>query len=192
MKHTQSILICGVGGQGIILASDVLSKALFLSGHDVKKNEIHGMSQREGSVVSFIRFGEKVNSPMVSLGEADYLLGFEQLEASRNLPYLKKEGVAVVNEYKILPTPVQMGLMEYPEGIEKNFAKVTSHTFFIDAMEAAKQVGNARAGNIILLGVLSRSLTDIHSEVWMQALSEHVKPQYLDLNKAAFELGRKI
>ena len=189
---TKSMIICGVGGQGIILASDILSWLLFKSGYDVKKNEIHGMSQREGSVTSFIRFGDKVYSPMISEGEADYLLSFEKLEALRNLAYLRKNAVAVINNQEIHPTTVQLGLAKYPEGIETEFSGVTNQAYFVDALEAAKKVGNLKAVNVILLGVISKKLDMISPGLWEEAIRFFVKEKFIDLNLNAFEIGKSL
>lgn len=190
--NTKSIVICGVGGQGIILASDVLCQALFLTGLDVKKNEIHGMSQREGSVLGFIRYGEKVESPVVSIAEADGLLSFEKLEGLRNLGYLKPGGMAVVNTQEILPTPVQMGVMEYPQNIPDAFAKVTDRAKFVDAGSVAREAGNAKAVNIVLLGVLSQAMPEVKTETWHEAMKAFVKPAFLEVNLKAFDIGRSL
>lgn len=189
---TKSIIICGVGGQGIILASDVISYALFKSGLDVKKNEIHGMSQREGSVVSFIRFGDHVYSPVVPLAEGDYLLAFEKLEAIRNSDYLKDNGCAIVNTQEIPPTPVQLGIAEYPGTIEETLKQKTSVLKIVNAMSAAKEAGNFRAVNIILVGVLSRYLDMVSESAWTDAIQTFVKKQYIDVNMKAFQIGKNL
>lgn len=189
---TQSIVICGVGGQGIILASDVLSAALFRSGFDVKKNEIHGMSQREGAVVSFVRFGKKVNSPVVPAGEADYLLGFEKLEALRNLPYLKKDGAAIVNSQEIIPTPVLLGKAKYPDNENDTFLGKTKQYKPVNALETAKAQGNPKAVNIVLLGVLSRYLSKVKDSAWEEAIRQFVKSRFIDSNLEAFKAGKNL
>jgi indolepyruvate ferredoxin oxidoreductase beta subunit len=188
--ETKSILICGVGGQGIILASDILSGALFLSGFDVKKNEIHGMSQREGAVVSFVRYGKKVFSPVVPLGEADALVSFEKLEALRNLPYLKKDGVAIVNTVEILPTPVQLGAAKYPANETAVIAARTKNVRFMNALETAKAAGNPRAANVVLLGALSRYIVQVKDSVWEEAIKRSVKSSFVESNLKAFFAGK--
>lgn len=190
--ETKSILICGVGGQGIILASDILSGALFLSGFDVKKNEIHGMSQREGAVVSFIRYGKKVHSPVVPLGEADALVSFEKLEALRNLPFLKRDGTVIVNTTEILPTPVHLGMAKYPDNGEAVVGAVTKNFKFINALEAAKSAGNARAVNVVLLGALSARMPQVRENVWEEAIRRAVKSSFVDSNLKAFRAGKSL
>ncbi len=189
---TKSILICGVGGQGIILASDILSFALFKKGFDVKKNEIHGMSQREGSVVSFIRYGDKVYSPVISQDEADFILSFEKLETLRNYNYLKKGGCVVMNNLEIPPTPVRLSLMEYPKDIELMIQKKAEILKIVDAFESAKKIGNAKAVNVILLGVLSNYIENIDNSIWEDSIKTFVKERYQALNLEAFEIGRRL
>lgn len=190
--ETKSIVICGVGGQGIILASDVLSAALYRSGFDVKKNEIHGMSQREGSVVSFIRFGKKVHSPVVPVGEADYLVGFEKLEALRNMQYLKKDGLAVVNAQEIMPTSVLLGSVKYPDNSSEIIRKKTAQFKPVNALDTAKAQGNPRAVNIVLLGVLSRYLDNVKDSAWEEAIRQFVKSRFVDSNLEAFKAGKTL
>jgi indolepyruvate ferredoxin oxidoreductase, beta subunit len=192
--ETKSILICGVGGQGIILASDILSSALFLSGFDVKKNEIHGMSQREGAVVSFIRYGKKVHSPVVPFGEADALVSFEKLEALRNLPYLKKDGVVIVNSIEILSTPVQLGKAVYPgnDDTKTALAARTKNVKFVNAMETAKSAGNPRASNVVLLGVLARAMDTVKDAAWEESIKRSVKSAFLESNLKAFRAGKAL
>ncbi len=190
--QTKSIVMCGVGGQGIVLASDVLSGALFKTGYDVKKNEIHGMSQREGAVSSFIRYGDKVYSPVVSPGEADFLIGFEKLEALRNKFYLIQDGYAVINSFEIPPTPVIMGTAEYPKEIEKNFSDVTKNVKMVNALEAVRPLGNVKAVNTLILGVISKEIPEISLDCWKKAIESFVKPNFVELNWKAFELGRNL
>jgi indolepyruvate ferredoxin oxidoreductase beta subunit len=187
--ETKSIVIAGVGGQGVLLASDILCHALFQSGYDVKKNEIHGMSQREGAVVSFIRYGQKVHSPVISEDGADFLVSFERLEAMRNLPLLRRGGTAVVNDFRILPTPVLMGKAEYPEDIEPRFAAKGIDLHLLDAEKIAREVKNPKAVNIVLLGSLSGYFGDVKKEMWGQAIRAFSKAQFLESNLKAFELG---
>ncbi len=189
-KKTTTVIVAGVGGQGILLASNLLSEAAMEAGYDVKKSEIHGMSQRGGDVISTVRFGEKVYSPIVGLGEADVILAFEKLEAMRNLPYLKKEGMVIVNDYRIDPLPVASGYMEYPEGIIE-FLKERVKTIALDARDLAEKAGNIRTMNVVLLGVLSKNL-DIPEDIWLQVIERRVPPKAIEANKVAFRLGREV
>lgn len=184
-----NVLLAGVGGQGTLLASEVLSEALMLAGYDVKKSEIHGMSQRGGSVTSHVRFGAKVYSPLIPEGEADILFGFELLETFRTLPMLRPGGSVVANDLKIMPAPVAMGQELYPADIPAKIARAFADTAIVNGMELATQAGNVRTVNIALLGVLSRRL-DLAPEVWQQALSKQVPERFLQENLRAFELGR--
>lgn len=185
-----NILLAGVGGQGTLLASEVLSEALMIAGHDVKKSEIHGMSQRGGSVVSHVRFGPKVFSAIIPEGGADILFGFELLEAYRYLPWLAKGGKVVANDLKIIPAPVAMGQAEYPADIPEKLRTAVAGARIVNGMALAEQAGNLRTVNIALLGALSRVL-DIPQEAWQQALRRQVPERFLDANLKAFELGRK-
>jgi len=186
-----NILIVGVGGQGIILASDVLGKAAALHGYDVKKNEIHGMAQRGGSVSSHVRFGKSVSSPIIKMGEADVLLSFEQIETLRYFPYLSVDGKVILNDAKILPPVVFTGKQDYPAGvIEKVKAKVPD-TLVVDGNAVASRIGNPRVVNVIFLGVLSKYL-DIPAQVYEQVLKESLKPKLVDINLRAFHEGRSL
>lgn len=187
---TKSILICGVGGQGVVLSSDVLSEALFLSGYDVKKNEIHGMSQREGAVTSLVRFGKEVFSPSIPVGTADYIVSFEKLEALRNLHFLKKNGVVLVNSFEIMPVPVILGAAKYPDTVEKTVNAATKYAVFLPGMDAVKELGNPRVVNTMLLGALSHYLPEVDKKSWDKALKKHVKEGFLEVNMKAFEWGR--
>ncbi len=184
-----NILLAGVGGQGTLLASEVLSEALMIAGHDVKKSEIHGMSQRGGSVVSHVRFGPKVFSAIIPEGGADILFGFELLESYRYLPWLKKGGKVVVNDLKIIPAPVAMGQAEYPADIPEKLRAAVADSRVVNGMALAEQAGNLRTVNIALLGALSCEL-DIPEEAWQQALRNMVPERFLDANLKAFALGR--
>ncbi len=184
-----NILLAGVGGQGTLLASEVLSEALMIAGHDVKKSEIHGMSQRGGSVVSHVRFGPKVFSAIIPEGGADILFGFELLESYRYLPWLKKGGKVVVNDLKIIPPPVAMGQAEYPADIPEKLRAAVPDAGVVNGMALAEQAGNLRTVNIALLGALSREL-DIPEDAWQQALRNMVPERFLDANLKAFALGR--
>lgn len=184
-----NILLVGVGGQGILVASEILSEALMLSGYDVKKSEVHGMAQRGGSVVSHVRYGDKVYSPIIADGEADILLGFELLETYRYLPLMKPEGRAVVNTLKINPPGVATGKQSYPAQIPEKIQSLCRDSIMIDGLALAKQAGNAKTANTVLLGALS-VLAGINEKFWFAALEKMVPPKTLEINKAAFELGR--
>lgn len=183
-----NILLAGVGGQGTLLASEVLSEALMLAGYDVKKSEIHGMSQRGGSVTSHVRYGETVFSPLIPEGEADILFGFELLETYRALPMLRAGGTIVVNDLKIIPAPVAMGQEVYPSEIPAKLAAAFPETKVVDGMALATEAGNVRTVNIALLGVLARRL-QVPSEVWRHAMEKQVPTRFLAENLKAFELG---
>lgn len=183
-----NILMAGVGGQGILLASEVLSEVLMLAGYDVKKNEIHGMSQRGGSVVSHVRFGEKVYSPIIPEGEGDILFGFELLESYRYLPLLRKRGKVLVNDLKILPPSVALGQESYPEDIPGKIAKLFPGTKIINGMALALEAGSPRTVNTVLLGALSQMM-EIDGNLWQEALRKLVPERYLEENLKAFELG---
>ncbi len=186
---TKNIMIVGVGGQGSLLASKLLGHLLLTEGYDVKVSEVHGMSQRGGSVVTYVRFGEKVYSPVIDKGQADFIVSFEKLEAARYIEYLKVGGRVVVNTQQIDPMPVITGAAVYPENL---IGKMEAAGAVVDAMDCltlAEQAGSAKAVNIVLMGRLSRYF-DIPVEKWQQAIRECVPPKFVDLNLKAFELGR--
>ncbi len=187
---TTSIMIVGVGGQGTLLASKLLGNVLLSQGYDVKVSEVHGMSQRGGSVVTYVRFGEKVYSPVVDLGEADYILSFELLESARWIGYLKKGGRLITNTHRTPPMPVITGAAEYPSNIEARLRELADVTA-LEAMPLAEQAGSAKAVNVVLVGVLSRSM-DIPEEKWLRAIEETVPPKFAELNRRAFLLGREV
>jgi len=187
---TKNIVICGVGGQGIILASNVLCTAAFTEGNEVKKSEVHGMAQRGGSVITHVRFGKKVHSPLIEQGTADFILAFEKLEALRYLHYLKPEGTLIVNDREVPPMSVLVGAAEYPKDIDKKL-KRRGNMFLVDASTPALELGNIRTVNIILLGVLSQFM-DFKDKTWERAIKENVKTKYVELNIAAFEKGKEI
>ena len=187
---TKNIMIVGVGGQGTLLASRIIGNAVISEGHDVKISEVHGMSQRGGSVVTYVKFGDAVYSPVIDRGEADIILAFETLEAYRALPFLKKGGKMIVNNQRIDPMPVITGAMEYPENIlEKLSAKADITP--VDALALAKQAGNTKAVNVVLIGVMAKN-TDIAYDVWENVLRETVPEKFLDVNLKAFDLGYNI
>ncbi|MDR1003178.1 MAG: indolepyruvate oxidoreductase subunit beta [Oscillospiraceae bacterium] len=184
----KSVLIVGVGGQGTLLASKLLGSVLVSCGFDVKVSEVHGMSQRGGSVVTYVRYGEEVASPIIDLGEADVILSFEKLEAARYLPYLKKGGVIVTNTQQIDPMPVITGAADYPSNIVSDIEAMGVRVVTCDALEIAKKAGSVKAVNVVLLGVLARNL-DIEREVWLTAVEENVPPKFRELNLNAFNMA---
>lgn len=183
-----NILLAGVGGQGTLLASELLSEALLRAGYDVKKSEIHGMSQRGGSVTSHVRFGKKVLSPLIHEGQADILFGFELLETYRYLPMLRPDGGVFVNSQRILPAPVAVGVASYPQKIEEKLRRACPDTHFVDGIALARQAGHPRTVNIVLLGALSTAL-DIPYDLWHDIIAEKVPQQFLQENFSAFQLG---
>ncbi|MBE6700541.1 MAG: indolepyruvate oxidoreductase subunit beta [Ruminococcaceae bacterium] len=184
---TKNIMIVGVGGQGTLLASRILGNTVINEGYDVKVSEVHGMSQRGGSVVTYVKYGEKVYSPIVDKGCADIILAFELLEAYRALPYLKKGGKIIVNNQKIDPMPVISGVADYPDNIPEKLSGLTDCTV-VDALALAKEAGSTKAVNVVLIGVMARS-TDIPFEKWIETIKTTVPPKFLDINLKAFELG---
>lgn len=191
MSRVNNILLAGVGGQGILLASEVLSEAMMIAGYDVKKNEIHGMSQRGGSVVSHVRWGEKVYSPIIPEGDVDILFSFELLETSRYLPLLRKDGRVLVNSLKIAPPSVALGKMPYPQDTVAQLKKVCPQTVVVNGLDLALEVGNAKTVNTVLLGALSNIL-DLERDIWLQALRKMIPERLLEVNLQAFELGCKV
>lgn len=187
MQNTKNIMIVGVGGQGTLLASRILGNAVISEGYDVKVSEVHGMSQRGGSVVTYVKYGDKVFSPIIDRGEADMILAFEKLEAARALPYLKEGGTVILNDREIAPMPVIIGAAEYPDGLVADIA-TKAKVIAIDALSLSLEAGSAKAVNVVLIGVLARS-SDISKEVWIQTIKDTVPAKFLDLNLKAFELG---
>ena len=185
---TKSIIIVGVGGQGTLLASRILGQVAMNAGFDVKVSEVHGMSQRGGSVITYVRYGEKVHSPIIEEGGADILLSFEQLETLRWLPYLKKGGIVISSQQKIDPMPVITGAAAYPADILPSIAAMGIQVQSCDALKLAEEAGSVKAVNVVLIGMLARHSV-IAKEVFIQALSECVKEKFLDMNLKAFELG---
>lgn len=180
-------MIVGVGGQGTLLASRILGNAVISEGYDVKVSEVHGMSQRGGSVVTYVKYGDKVFSPIIDRGEADMILAFEKLEAARALPYLKEGGTVILNDREIAPMPVITGAAEYPDGLVADIAS-KAKVIAIDALSLSLEAGSAKAVNVVLIGVLARS-SDISKEVWIQTIKDTVPAKFLELNLKAFELG---
>ena len=188
MSEVKSVIIVGVGGQGTLLASRILGYAMMNEGFDVKVSEVHGMSQRGGSVVTYVRYGEKVASPVIETGEADVVLAFEQLEAARFLPYLKAGGTLVTSTQRIDPMPVITGVAEYPEGLLEAISGKGVKLLAVDALSLAEQAGAAKAVNVVLIGAMARGM-DVEKEIWLNALEHCVPGKFLEMNKKAFELG---
>ncbi|MBR6509304.1 MAG: indolepyruvate oxidoreductase subunit beta [Clostridia bacterium] len=185
---TTSVMIVGVGGQGSLLASKLLGRLLMDEGHDVKVSEVHGMSQRGGSVVTYVRFGEKVYSPIIAEGEADIIISFEKLEAARYASYLKKDGLIVVNTQQIDPMPVIIGNAEYPENVLDELKDKGLNIWALDALALAEQAGSSKAVNIVLMGKAAKQF-DIPYERWIKAIENTVAPKFVEMNKKAFDLG---
>ncbi|GAB4269501.1 indolepyruvate oxidoreductase subunit beta [Thermincola ferriacetica] len=188
MHKEMNILIVGVGGQGTILASKILADVAQQQGYDVKVSEIHGMAQRGGSVVTQVRMGEKIYAPIISEGQADIILAFEQLEALRWVHFLKEEGTLIVNRQVIEPVPVLLGLQPYPAGIIEKLKAHVKDVIDLDALDIAGKCGNKKAVNVVLMGVLAKKM-NIPREVWDRALDNKVPARFLELNKQAFEAG---
>jgi indolepyruvate ferredoxin oxidoreductase beta subunit len=195
-NRVTSILLSGVGGQGILLASELICDVLVSCGFDVKKNEIHGMSQRGGSVTSHIRFGTEVASPVIPAGEADYLVGFEKLEGYRYLYMLKKNGVLLMNDYELVPSSMVLKKVSlYPADLSERIAAAGREATWIEAQKLAEELGNARTANVVLVGALAKMLNKVQKNLsadetaWQQALEARVKPKTVEINKKAFTRG---
>lgn len=187
MKQT-SIMIVGVGGQGTLLASKLLGKLLMEEGYDVKVSEVHGMSQRGGSVVTYVKFGEKVYSPIITNGEADYIVSFEKLEAARYISCLAPKGKIIVNTQEIDPMPVIIGNAVYPTDALETLREAGADIDAFDALSLAEQAGSSKAVNIVLMGRLAGYL-GIEKEKWIEAIKTTVPPKFTEMNLKAFELG---
>jgi len=185
-------LLVGVGGQGILLASDVLAELGLRAGYDAKKAEVHGMAQRGGSVVSHVRWAEKVLSPLIGRGEVDYLLALEKLEALRYIEMLRPGGTALVNDYAIPPVSVSSGDEVYPDDgrVRQVISKVTKDFHLVPGIKLAEELGEARAANVVMLGALSTFL-DVPPEMWLEVIAERVPEKYAELNRRAFLRGRE-
>ncbi|MBR5044089.1 MAG: indolepyruvate oxidoreductase subunit beta [Clostridia bacterium] len=186
---TVNVMIVGVGGQGSLLASKLLGKVLLDAGYDVKVSEVHGMSQRGGSVVTYVRFGDRVASPIIDLGESDFILSFEKLEAARYAEYLSPNGKIIVNTQEIDPMPVIVGRAVYPSHVLNELESRDVTVDAVDALSLAERAGTAKAVNVVLLGRLARSLPDIPREAWQDAIKSSVKPKFVEVNLRAFDLG---
>ena len=189
-NSVKNIMIVGVGGQGTLLASKLLGYVVMLQGYDVKVSEVHGMSQRGGSVVTYVRFGDKVYSPVIDKGEADYILSFEKLEALRWIEYLKIGGQIITNTQEVDPMPVITGAMQYPDNIIEKLESAGAKVDAKDFLSIAEEAGSAKAVNIVLMGRLSDYFKDIPYEVWDKAIDEIVPEKYRELNHKALKLGR--
>ena len=187
---TKNIMIVGVGGQGTLLASRILGNCVIKEGYDVKVSEVHGMSQRGGSVVTYLKYGKEVYSPIVGKGEADVILAFEELEALRAMPYLKKGGKIIVNTQQINPMPVIVGKATYPENIIEKL-KEAGEVISLDALSLAKKAGNIKAVNVVLIGVLAKT-SGIACEKWIDAIKSTVPEKFLDINLKAFDAGYNL
>lgn len=187
---TKNIMIVGVGGQGTLLASKMLGYVLLQQGYDVKVSEVHGMSQRGGSVVTYVRYGKKVYSPVIDKGEADVIISFEKLEAARWLEFLKKDGTIITNTQEVEPMPVITGAAAYPENLIEKMQAAGAKVDAKDFLSIAQEAGSAKAVNIALMGRLSTYFPEISDEQWQDAIEKIVPPKFLDLNRKAFEEGR--
>ena len=188
--ETKNIMIVGVGGQGSLLASKLLGHLLMEQGYDVKVSEVHGMSQRGGSVVTYVRYGDRVYSPVIDRGEADYIVSFELLEAARWLSYLKPDGQIVTSIQQVDPMPVITGAAEYPENLVEKMKAAGAKVDAMDCLALAEEAGSAKAVNLVLMGRLSHYF-DLPEEAWQESIQACVPPKFLELNKKAFALGRK-
>ncbi|MBR7081956.1 MAG: indolepyruvate oxidoreductase subunit beta [Oscillospiraceae bacterium] len=188
---TQNIMIVGVGGQGSLLASKLLGHLLMTAGYDVKVSEVHGMSQRGGSVVTYVRYGDEVCSPVVDKGEADFIVSFELLEAARWLSYLKSGGKLIANNQQIDPMPVITGAAEYPEKLDEKIVAAGVDADIFDALRLAESAGSVKAVNLVLMGRLSKYFPFSEND-WMRSIEKCVPQKFLELNKKAFALGRDM
>jgi indolepyruvate ferredoxin oxidoreductase beta subunit len=190
--ETKNIFLSGVGGQGTILASNILGQVLLEAGYDVKKAEVHGMAQRGGDVTTHFRYGKKVYSPLIKEGDADFLVSFELLEALRYINWVKPEGKVVLNKHKILPPAVNLGKMEYPAGVEEAFKKhFGENVWVVNGRDIAKELGNIQVANVVLLGALSNFFPDLKADRWTDVIKEILPPRLHDINVQAFQQGQK-
>ena len=191
MSNVRSVVLVGVGGQGILLSSEILAKAAMLAGYEVKTNEVHGMAQRGGSVVAQVRYGPEVHSPLVARRTAQVLGALEQIVALRFSHFLAPGGLAVVNAQAIVPVSVSSGRAQYPLNMESRLAEAFPRLAYIQAAQAAEALGNIQAANVMVLGAMSRGL-DLPDEVWPEAIAASVKEKFRELNLKAFEMGRSL
>jgi indolepyruvate ferredoxin oxidoreductase beta subunit len=189
-QMTTNILVAGVGGQGVILASDIMCEVFMEAGYDVKKSEVHGMAMRGGIVTSHFRFGKKVYSPLIKEGEADILFAFEQLEGLRWVNHLRLNGKIVMNDHKINPPAVNLGEMEYPKAIPKMIRSKIKNFYLVKGTEIALQLGDVRAANVVLLGAISKFF-ELNEDLWLKTILNYLPAKVHDLNKKAFSAGRE-
>jgi len=190
MNSTTNVLVAGVGGQGIILASDIMAEVFMEAGYDVKKSEIHGMAMRGGIVTSHVRFGKKVYSPLIKEGEVDILFAFEQLEGLRWIHYLRPAARILMNDHRINPPVVNLGEAEYPRGIPEMIRSKFEGFHLVKGTEIAFELGDGRAANVVLMGSLSR-LFEVSDELWLKKILDRLPPRVHDLNRKAFFKGRE-
>ena len=191
MDHqTTNVLVAGVGGQGVILASDIMCEVFMEAGYDVKKSEIHGMAMRGGVVTSHFRFGKKVYSPLIKEGEVDILFAFEQLEGLRWINHVRPNGKILMNDNKVNPPAVNMGEMDYPENIPETIQSKFKNFYLVKGTEIALQAGDVRAANVVLLGAMSKLFT-IQDTLWLDTILGHLPPKVHDLNRKAFATGKE-
>lgn len=183
-----NVLIVGVGGQGTLLASKILGNVALREGCQVKVSEVHGMSQRGGSVITYVKMGKEVFSPVIDKGEADYIISFEKLEALRWLDYLKNGGTVIVNNQRLDPMPVIAGMDEYPDSIEEDLKRAKGKVFVVDALDIARKSGTIKAVNVVMIGALA-SITGIDKDTWINAIKDEVPEKFKEVNIKAFEGG---
>ncbi len=187
---TTNILVAGVGGQGVILASDIMCEVFMEAGYDVKKSEVHGMAMRGGIVTSHFRFGKKVYSPLIKEGEADILFAFEQLEGLRWVNHLRLNGKIVMNDHKVNPPAVNLGEMEYPKAIPKMIRSKIKNFYLVKGTEIALQLGDVRAANVVLIGAISKFF-ELNEDLWLKTILNYLPAKVHELNKKAFSAGRE-
>ena len=193
MDKVTNIFLSGVGGQGTILASNILAEVFLKAGYDVKKSEVHGMAQRGGDVTTHFRFGTKVYSPLIKYGDVDFLLSFELLEALRYINWVKPEGKIVINKQEIFPSGVNLGTAKYPQDVEKTFKKYfKENVHVIDGQEIARKLGNTQAANVVLVGAFSNFFPEIKEDRFIDAIKTLLAPKLHDLNVKAFHEGRAL
>ena len=188
-QTTTNILVAGVGGQGVILASDIMSEVFMEAGYDVKKSEVHGMAMRGGIVTSHFRFGQKVYSPLIKEGEVDILFAFEQLEGLRWINHLRANGKIVMNDHTINPPAVNLGEMEYPKGIPEIVRSRIKNFYLVKGTEIALELGDVRAANVVLLGAISKFF-EVNGDLWLKTILNSLPPKVHELNRKAFSAGR--
>lgn len=186
-----NLVLAGVGGQGILLASEIVARAAMVAGYDVKTNEVHGMAQRGGSVLAQIRYGRQVHSPLVELGTAQVLASLERVETLRYLEYLAPDGLAVVSSQVVLPVTVSSGQATYPDDAEARLRRLFPRLLYFDAVQVAGGAGNIRVSNVVVVGALSTGL-DLPQEAWLEAIRQSVKPKFLEVNLRAFAAGAAL